>query len=823
MTTKSRVGWVDTARGISIILVVLTHAIHWLGFAGVTAPAELLAFDAAAEGIRMPLFFTAAGLFAAKWAAVGWRELFNRKLALLVWTFLIWQVAVFSYKFGAASILPDQQDGSLASHLLRVVVSPIRPNAELWFLWALVVFFIAAKLLNKAPGWLAVGGALILSVVWSGVVREFAGDDLIRLMGPGLSKFPMYFFFFIIASRYKDQIQRFVSTVPVVAWLLVSAAWAIAVPISGWISLLPYTPVNGLITQLFGVAAGIGCARALSPFPPVSRLGQQTLPIYLSHTTFVVGIACGIYALGVNVAGPLAWLLIIAVVSVAILLGLMLERIAGKTFLLRPPTWFKAPARHHVETRGSLQGRLAGVKKDWGSLLWPIGSALAIIVIVPLVVLAPIYAAAATLVVLVILSFGLRPDRFVLLYFFAALAAVVCVPVLRIEGSGVLRLAVPVVLVAAGTLVLMRTRLTPVARLVWPMAAYFVLSALATANRPDDNEWAAYAITITVAYAAVIFGTALLKMGLLKQAAVIVVVIALSQSLLGLFEVQFLTEPLWRGARIADNGVSASLRNELIASIPRAQGTFGHPLPFAFMITLGAVLVAKARIKVLPKFVLLGLLAAGVVVSGSRNAVLLYVGLVLVTLILPSIIVRVQLVLILVITAGILAAPFLIDQLLTLTNSGSVVHRLGAIDSIGRLLNLRDMQQVFLGDGASSTPRLFGEGLLQRDGFEAVDNQYVLLLAQSGILGLAVILGLFVAAFRRSSGVLRLMLLGAYAEAMIFDLLTWPSTAFILWALIAVALSREKATRRDVATREAVAGAPTQEVATEPAPSLALR
>ncbi|WP_307807223.1 acyltransferase [Pseudarthrobacter sp. PvP004] len=814
--------WVDTARGISIFLVVLTHAIHWLGFAGVTAPDELRAFDAAAEGIRMPLFFTAAGLFAAKWATVGWRQLFNHKLVLLVWTFLIWQAAVFAYKFGAASILPDQQDGSLASHLLRVVVSPVRPNAELWFLWALVVFFISAKMLHKAPSWLAIGGALMLSVLWSGVVREFAGDDLIRLMGPGLSKFPMYFFFFIAASRYKEQLMRFVSNVPVVAWILVSVSWAIVIPVTGWITLLPYTPVNGLITQLFGVAAGIGSALALTRIRPVSRLGQQTLPIYLSHTTFVVGIACGIFALGVNVDGLAALAMIFSVVFIAILLGLTLQRIAGTTFLLRPPKWFKVAARSRKETLGTAQRRRAGAELNWGTMLWPLCSVLAIIVIVPLVILAPMYAAAATLVGLVILSFGLRPNRFVLLYFFVALAVVVCVPVLRIEGSGVLRLAVPVVLVSAATLVLMRTRLTPAARLVWPVAAYFILSALATASMPDDNEWAAYAITVTVAYAAVIFGTALLKMRLLKQAATVVVVIALGQALLGLFEVQFLTEPLWRGAKIADNGVSVSLRNELIASIPRAQGTFGHPLPFAFMITLGAVLVAKAQIKVLPKSVLLVVLAAGVVVSGSRNAVLLYVGLVLVTLILPSIIVRLQLVLILVVTAGVLAAPFLIDQLLTLTNSGSVVHRLGAIDSIGRLLNLRDMQQVFLGDGASSTPRLFSEGLLQRDGFEAVDNQYVLLLAQSGILGLAVILGLFIAAFRRSSGVLRLMLLGVFAEAMIFDLLTWPSTAFILWTLIAVALSAEKEKKQEIGVRETDANTQSQDESSVPAPKFAL-
>ena len=61
--------WVDAAKGISILLVVMVHTRSWLDYAGIETGAVMNELIAASNHVRMPLFFFVAGLFAAKWVA----------------------------------------------------------------------------------------------------------------------------------------------------------------------------------------------------------------------------------------------------------------------------------------------------------------------------------------------------------------------------------------------------------------------------------------------------------------------------------------------------------------------------------------------------------------------------------------------------------------------------------------------------------------------------------------------------------------------------------------------------------------------------------
>jgi fucose 4-O-acetylase-like acetyltransferase len=94
------------------------------------------------------------------------------------------------------------------------------------------------------------------------------------------------------------------------------------------------------LKQLVGVAAGVSTAVLIGRAAAVRYLGRNTLPVYLSHTTFIVFFAIGYHLCGVHLTGAVAlavpWLVAIG----AILLGLGLFRIAGTTVLFRPPAWF---------------------------------------------------------------------------------------------------------------------------------------------------------------------------------------------------------------------------------------------------------------------------------------------------------------------------------------------------------------------------------------------------------------------------------------------------------------------------------------------------
>lgn len=86
--TGGREVWVDTAKGIAIILVVLFHAIIFSDRVGLAwlwpVPAGIL------DTFRMPLFFFAAGLFASKALGMSFADLTRTRLLRLVWLYVLW-------------------------------------------------------------------------------------------------------------------------------------------------------------------------------------------------------------------------------------------------------------------------------------------------------------------------------------------------------------------------------------------------------------------------------------------------------------------------------------------------------------------------------------------------------------------------------------------------------------------------------------------------------------------------------------------------------------------------------------------------------------
>lgn len=83
-----RLTWVDSAKGISIVLIVVGHAHSWLAEIGVATTSPFGINEALAR--MRPLFFFASELFAAKYLEGSWRNLLSKRLALLAWVFFIW-------------------------------------------------------------------------------------------------------------------------------------------------------------------------------------------------------------------------------------------------------------------------------------------------------------------------------------------------------------------------------------------------------------------------------------------------------------------------------------------------------------------------------------------------------------------------------------------------------------------------------------------------------------------------------------------------------------------------------------------------------------
>lgn len=328
-TAEGRITWIDAARGISIVLVVLYHSETWALPAGLHVPDALASLNDAAT-FRMPLFFLVAGMLGYKWAQKPWGDLRRNKLAYLVWPFLIWQVAVLAYKLVAVAVFPEYRQ-SFTTVVFMSVLSPLRPNGETWFLWALAIYFIAAKLLARAPRLVVIVAAIVVSIAWGQYATLVIPARLVDAMGPGLMSTPEYFVFFIAGLLFSSELRRAISSVPL---------WATPVPIVAWgvweITNATAWDAPGIVLadQILGVAMGLALAKLLAWVRPLRAVGSQTIAIYLSHCTTIVFF----YAAWIHVPGvPSTPLVPFVAAAVALLLGFALQKFAGRTWLFEPP------------------------------------------------------------------------------------------------------------------------------------------------------------------------------------------------------------------------------------------------------------------------------------------------------------------------------------------------------------------------------------------------------------------------------------------------------------------------------------------------------
>ena len=262
-----RVPWVDTAKGICILLVVMMHSTlgveaasgqtGWLG--------EVVAF---ALPFRMPDFFLVSALFLPARIDADWRLYLDRKVLHFVYFYLLWVAIQMGFKFFS---LYDGDPLALAAGYAHALIQPF---GILWFIYLLAIFFVVTKLLrNVSPAlvWIT-AAALEMAHIETGwmVIDEFAARFV-------------YFYTGHILAR---QVFAF-------------AGGAAEKPLIGAIGLAVWALVNGLsvkagISTLPGIGLALGFAGAIAitvfaamiaktlPGRAFAYAGARSIAIYLA-------------------------------------------------------------------------------------------------------------------------------------------------------------------------------------------------------------------------------------------------------------------------------------------------------------------------------------------------------------------------------------------------------------------------------------------------------------------------------------------------------------------------------------------------------------
>ncbi len=274
-SVRRRIEWIDLVKAVSVLLVVFMHASNTLydlaGPSGVTAVLQHI--NHLLEPLRMPVFFLVSGMLASSAVHRPWSKSGNRTLGM-VYLYVVWMLLFFGFitLFGQAPSEP--------------VTAIIFAKSGFWYLYAMALFFIIARLLRNQPAWAVVAVALLPNIL-----RPLT-DQVLGQLVPGslYTSMAMNLAFFLVGAYFKDLVGGLAEKATtwhavVLGALAVSAGvlWLTAEPMNmhanayGTNFVLFYLSVLAL--TLFLILVG----RLIDRLPTVDFLGRNTLIVLGIH------------------------------------------------------------------------------------------------------------------------------------------------------------------------------------------------------------------------------------------------------------------------------------------------------------------------------------------------------------------------------------------------------------------------------------------------------------------------------------------------------------------------------------------------------------
>jgi uncharacterized membrane protein YcfT len=334
MSTKSEAGrcdWVDVAKGICIILVVMMHSTLGVEKA-IGSETWLHAFIEWARPFRMPDFFLISGLFLAARIDRPWRSYLDTKVVHFAYFYVLWLTIQFVVK-APGMIGEIGAAGTLESYFLSFV----DPFGTLWFIYLLAVFFVATKLVHAAPKALVLAGAAALHLLapktgWI-VADEFS------------DRFVFFYAGYAFASAIFDY-AALASATSKKALIVALGTWAILNALAVH-SGQAHVPGPDLMFSFVGIAAVVSFSVLIVNSGAGSALaycGYHSIAIYLAFTLFMGPTrAVLLKVLGGNGAAFVA----LAATAAGVLGSLLMRRAVKGTrlaFLFTRPEAMKLPA-----------------------------------------------------------------------------------------------------------------------------------------------------------------------------------------------------------------------------------------------------------------------------------------------------------------------------------------------------------------------------------------------------------------------------------------------------------------------------------------------
>ena len=266
--TAGRIDWVDYAKGICIVMVVMMHSVL-----GVEKAADqtgfMHLFVMFAKPFRMPDFFLISGLFLAVVIDRDWRTYLDRKVVHFAYFYVLWVTIQFGFK--APSFAAETGWAHVG---LMYLESFIEPFGTLWFIYLLPVFFVVAKATRKMPPLAIWTLAALLEMAhiatgWT-VIDEFCARFVYFYSG-------YWFAGYVFALSDRARARPAWSVAGLAAWALINASLVVS-GFSEW-------PLISLMLGLSGAGAIVTMGTLLARAQRLNFLrfcGEHSIVIYLA-------------------------------------------------------------------------------------------------------------------------------------------------------------------------------------------------------------------------------------------------------------------------------------------------------------------------------------------------------------------------------------------------------------------------------------------------------------------------------------------------------------------------------------------------------------
>jgi uncharacterized membrane protein YcfT len=333
-----RMSWVDSAKGLSIILVVAMYSAYNSGeYTGEIG--FLHYFIAFATPFRMPEFFLISGLFLSQVIARPWQRYSDRRVIHYFYFYALWAFIMIALKVGVYSASPLGMSRALA-------LAVVEPYGVLWFIYMLGIFSVAAKLLwqFRVPHWAVIATAAGLQMAH------------IETSSYVVTQFTAYFVFFFVGYAAAPAIHRLVAWAEghvtlaiagLLVWiigngLLVFSPGYAVMPVETKMGLAALPPLHFMLAIIGALALCVlgALLSKLSYMNWLRWLGEHSLVIYVSFTlpmSIFRGLA--MWSGLLTETGPLSFAVLIVAITSPVILYLFLKRVGFGTFLFERPAW----------------------------------------------------------------------------------------------------------------------------------------------------------------------------------------------------------------------------------------------------------------------------------------------------------------------------------------------------------------------------------------------------------------------------------------------------------------------------------------------------